>query len=183
MLIQDHKPLERRCRAAWSLSAATAAAVVIVVASGLRLSAAPSATDEPAKGAQAVKDAAKPPASNKETGEPLHYKGTVVDKDTGKPIPGAAVVVRRSILRSSENRVLQETRHTTGADGTYAFEIPPDQYASPYLYIELDVEAPGYAPRVVDRAGVHHHHLVHQAGRRAQAARQLLRLVAHDHAQ
>ncbi len=41
MLMQDHEPLERRCRAAWSLSAASAAAVVIVVASGLRLGAAP----------------------------------------------------------------------------------------------------------------------------------------------
>ena len=81
--------------------------------------------------------------------EPLHYKGTVVDKDTGKPIAGATVVVRRMIFRDalSENRVLQETRHTTGADGTYAFEIAPDQYATPYLYIEQDVEHPDYAPR------------------------------------
>ena len=148
MLMQDHEPLDRRCRAAWSLCAATAAAVVIVFASGLRLGAAPPAADDPAKGAQAVKDAAEP---KKDDGEPLHYKGTVVDKDTGKPIPGATVTVRRSILRSSDNRVLQETRHTTGTDGTYAFEIPPDQYASPYLYIELDVEHPDYAPR--DRFG------------------------------
>ena len=148
MLMQDHEPLERRCRAAWSLCAATAAAVVIVFASGLRLGAAPPAADDPAKGAQAVKDAAKPSADAKDAGETLHYKGTVVDKDTGKPIAGATVVVRRTILRDpSENRVLQETRHTTGADGTYAFEIPPDQYASPYLYIELDVEHPDYAPR------------------------------------
>ena len=124
---------------------------MIVFASGLRLGAAPPAADDPAKGAQAVKDAAKPSADAKDAGETLHYKGTVVDKDTGKPIPGATVVVRRSILRSSENRVLQETRHTTGTDGTYAFEIPPDQYASPYLYIELDVEHPDYAPR--DRFG------------------------------
>ncbi len=43
--------------------------------------------------------------------------------------------------------MLQETHHTTGADGTYAFEIPPDQSALPYLYIELDVEHPDYAPR------------------------------------
>ena len=49
--------------------------------------------------------------------------------------------------RSDENRVLQETRHTTGADGTYAFTIPPDQFAEPYLYIELDVEHPDYATR------------------------------------
>ncbi len=148
MLIHDHEPRERRCRAAWSLSAAMAAAVVIVFASGLRLGAAPPAADDPGKGAQAVKDAAE---TKKDDGEPLHYKGTVVDKDTGKPIPGATVIVRRSILRSSENRVLQETRHTTSSDGTYAFEIPPDQYASPYLYIELDVEHPDYAPR--DRFG------------------------------
>ena len=105
----------------------------------------------PRKGAQAVEDVAKPSADAKDAGETLHYKGTVVDKDTGKPIAGATLVVRRSILRSSDNRVLQETRHTTGADGTYAFEIPPDQYASPYLYIELDVEHPDYAPR--DRFG------------------------------
>jgi beta-lactamase regulating signal transducer with metallopeptidase domain len=151
MLMQDHEPLDRRCHAAWSLCAVTAAAIVIVVASGLRLGAAPPAADDPAKGAQAVKDAAKPSADAKDAGETLHYKGTVVDKDTGKPIPGASVTVRRSILRSSENRVLQETRHTTGPDGTYAFEIPPDQHASPYLYIELDVEHPDYAPR--DRFG------------------------------
>jgi hypothetical protein len=151
MLVKDHEPLERRCRATWSLFAASAASVVIVVASGLRLTAAPPVDDDPAKGAQAVKDAAKPPIDSKTPGETLHYKGTVVDKDTGKPIPGATVVVRRSLLRSSENPVLQETRHTTGSDGTYAFEIPPDQYASPYLYIELDVEHPDYAPR--DRFG------------------------------
>jgi protocatechuate 3,4-dioxygenase beta subunit len=148
MLVQDHEPLERRCRAAWSLSAATAAAVVIIVASGLRLTAAaPTGDEPPAKEAQAVKDAAKPPADAKDSGETLHYKGKVVDKDTGKPIAGATVVVRRSILRSTENRVLQETRHTTGADGTYAFTIPPDQHASPYLYVELDVEHPDYATR------------------------------------
>ncbi len=151
MLMQDHEPPERRRRATWGLSAATAAAVVIVFASGLRLGASPPAADDPVKGAQAVKDAAKPSQDAKDVGETLHYKGTVVVKDTGKPIPGATVTVRRSILRSSENRVLQETRHTTGADGTYAFEIPPDQYASPYLYIELDVEHPDYAPR--DRFG------------------------------
>ena len=151
MLMQDHEPLERRCRAAWSLSAGMAAAVLIVIASGLRLGAAAPAADDPAKGAQAANDAPKPSADAKTAGETLRYKGTVVDKDTGKPIAGTTVVVRRRILRSSEERVLQETRHTTGADGTYAFEIPPDQVATPYLYIELDVEHPDYAPR--DRFG------------------------------
>ncbi len=147
MLMQDHEPLDRRCRATWSLCAATAAAVVIVFASGFRLGATPPAADEPAKGAQAVKDAAKSSPDAKTAAETLHYNGTVVDKDTGKPIAGATVVVRRMILHGLERRVLQETRHTTGAEGTYAFEIPPDQSATPYLYIELDVEHPDYAPR------------------------------------
>ncbi len=151
MLMQDHEPLERHCRAAWSLCAGMAASVLIVIASGLRLGAAAPVADDAAKAAQAAKDAPKPSADAKTAGETLHYKGTVVDKDTGKPIAGATVVVRRRILRSSEERVLQETRHTTGADGTYAFEIPPDQSGTPYLYIELDVEHPDYAPR--DRFG------------------------------
>ena len=94
-----------------------------------------------------MKDAAEP---KKDDGEPLHYKGTVVDKDTGKPIPGATVTVRRSILQSSETPSSRDPPHHR-TDGTYAFEIPPDQYSSPYLYIELDVEHPDYAPR--DRFG------------------------------
>jgi hypothetical protein len=43
--------------------------------------------------------------------------------------------------------VLQETKHTTAEDGTYAFTIPPEQVSERYLYIELDVEHPHYATR------------------------------------
>jgi beta-lactamase regulating signal transducer with metallopeptidase domain len=152
MLVQNHEPLERRCQAAWSIAVLSAAAVVIVAASGLRLNAeVPHGPVSLAKEVQAVKNDAQPPGATDKSAETLHYKGTVVNKDTGQPIAGATVVVRRSILRSSDNRVLQETKHTTGADGMYAFEIPPDQHASPYLYIELDVEHPDYATR--DRFG------------------------------
>ncbi len=148
MLVQDHEPLERCCRAAWSLSAAAAAAAVIVVASGLRLSAAAPPEDKtPSKEAKAVQSERKTSGESKPSGETLHYTGTVKDKDTGKPIAGATVVVRRSILKPDENRVLQETRHTTGADGTYSFTIPPEQAADRFLYIELDVEHPRYATR------------------------------------
>src|SRR5262249_51357675 len=52
-----------------------------------------------------------------------------------------------SVMKSGENRILQETRHTTGAEGTYSFTIPPEQVAEPRLYIELDVEHPDYATR------------------------------------
>ncbi len=70
-----------------------------------------------------------------------------MDKDTGRPIAGATVVVRRATLLAQYKHVLQETKHTTDEDGTYAFEIPPNQVAVSSLYIELDVEHPDYAPR------------------------------------
>ncbi len=78
--------------------------------------------------------------------ETLHYTGKVKELGTGKPIAGATVIVRRSILkRNNENTILQETRHTTDANGDYSFTIPPEQVAERYLYIELDVEHPDYA--------------------------------------
>ncbi len=148
MLVQDHEPLERRCRAAWSVCAASVAAAVIVVASGLRIDAAgPPEANDTRQEVKAVQDVAKTTGDPKPSGETLHYKGTVRDKNTNKPIAGATVVVRRSVLTSEVNRVLQETRHTTGADGTYSFTIPPEQVSERFLYIELDVEHPRYATR------------------------------------
>ena len=66
-------------------------------------------------------------------------------------IAGATVVVRRSLLEDPEekehNRIIEETKHTTDAEGKYSFTIPPEQVAERYLYIELDVEHPSYATR------------------------------------
>src|SRR5262249_6409920 len=76
------------------------------------------------------------------------YTGRVFDKDTDKNIPGAVVTVRRSTYGDPKNeRIIEETKHTTNAEGKYTFTIPPEQAAERYLYIELDVEARGYAPR------------------------------------
>jgi len=135
MLVQDREPLEHRCRILWSLAAAVAAAVVIAAASGLRLDAAPAQPQDQAK--------PKVEAPKMET---LHYTGKVKEIGTGKPVAGATVTVRRSILkRNNENTILEETRHTTDAQGVYSFTIPPEQVAERYLYIELDVEHPDYA--------------------------------------
>ena len=41
--------------------------------------------------------------------------------------------------------MLAETRHTTDAEGKYSFEIPPEQAALSSLYVQLDVERPGYS--------------------------------------
>ena len=138
MLLKGRKPLLRRCRPAWSLLAAISAAAVVLLASGFRLAAAPR-EDEP------------PPAKEGAKAEDLHYSGTVKDKDTGKPIAGASVSVRRMVNSSVhhvENRVLEETRHTTDAEGVYRFAIPAAQAAQRDLYIELDVEHPDYAPQI-----------------------------------
>ena len=105
MLVQDHEPLEHRCRTLWSLAAAAAAAIVMIVVSGLSLDAAPSGPRGVTKEANAVQDVAKTPGDPKHMGETLNYTGTVKDKDTGKPIPGATVVVRRSVSKSDINRV------------------------------------------------------------------------------
>jgi beta-lactamase regulating signal transducer with metallopeptidase domain/uncharacterized GH25 family protein len=143
MLIQDRAPLERSCRLAWSAAASLVATVAVLAASGLRLDAAPAPGSPPQE-----KDAKASPEKKAEApkAETLNYTGTVRDKDSGKPIQGAKVTVRRSILKAGgDNRVLQETKHTTDAEGKYGFSIPPEQTAEGSLYIELDVEHPDYA--------------------------------------
>lgn len=143
MLLQTREPLQRRCLAAWSALAAVGALALLAALSLVRLDARagenPVPKAAPAQGAQ--RDAPR--------GQTLHYSGTVVDKDTGKPIAGATVTVRRSILGDPElgmsHPVLQETKHTTDAAGRYSFTIPPEQSAKRYLYIELDAEDPDYA--------------------------------------
>ena len=147
MLVGDHEPLEHRCRTIWSLAAAVAAAVVMVVASGLRLDASlsPQAhkTQEEKSAPAEPKDKPKVDSTKMET---LNYTGKVKEISTGKPIAGATVAVRCSILKpNNEKTILQETRHTTDADGDYSFTIPPEQVAERSLYIELDVEHPDYA--------------------------------------
>ena len=135
MIVQDREPLEDRCRPAWSLAVAATTALVVAAVSGLRLEA---LAQDPSAPLEAAKKA---------DGETLHYKGVVKDKDTGKPIAGAEVTVRRSLLTARGNQVVQETHHTTAADGSYEFTIPPEQSSERYMYIELDVSHPDYAPR------------------------------------
>jgi beta-lactamase regulating signal transducer with metallopeptidase domain len=148
MLVHDHQPLEHRCRRAWSLSTAAAAVVVAVALAGLSLDAhLPPAARAGAKELSIMQNAAKNASTSKPSGEALNYTGTVKDKDTDKPIAGARVTMRRSVLSSRENRVLEESKHVTGPQGTYSFTIPPEQVAERLLYIELDVEHPNYATR------------------------------------
>ncbi len=144
MLISDREPIEHRCPRSWSLGAAAATALAILVASGLHADATPAVADGPKPAA--AKPAAPAEAKAAPKGETLHYSGKVKDKDTGKPIAGAIVTVRRQDFVPQEgNRIIEETRHTTNAEGVYSFTIPPEQVAVKRLYIELDVEHPDYA--------------------------------------
>jgi hypothetical protein len=155
MLLQNQEPLERRCRWIWSLGITLGALFLVGAVASLRLDARASTDDKkdpPTK--EASKDDAKKDNAKKEDDkkvEALHYTGRVFDKDTDKGIPGATVTVRRSLLGDPElkeqNPIMEETKHKTDAEGKYSFTIPPEQVAKRYLYIELDVEAPNYAPR------------------------------------
>jgi hypothetical protein len=150
MLLLNEAPLSRRCRLTWSLSAAVLALGLVAGAATLRLASATEtqASAEPEqKKPDEVKKASDPPAK----GESLSYSGTVKDKDSGKPLAGAIVTVRRSLLgdpeRNGGNHLIEETKHTTDAEGKYSFTIPPEQSSQRYLYIELDVEHADHAPQ------------------------------------
>lgn len=90
----------------------------------------------------------QPAAAKTEPTEMLHYTGTVVDKDAGKGIPNATVIVRRFEFMSEGTNVLAETRHKTDAEGKYSFEIPPEQIAIPRMSIELHVAHDDYAGQI-----------------------------------
>jgi beta-lactamase regulating signal transducer with metallopeptidase domain len=138
MLVGDHEPLEHRCRTIWSLAAAVAAAVVMVVASGLRLDAAiPAQSDNKAAAKEAQAAGAKVEGART-------WSGRVTERGTGKPVAEANVVVEISVSRdktTNEPKTLREVQHTTGADGSYQFTITPEEASERLLYITLRVEA------------------------------------------
>ncbi len=142
MLVTDREPLERRCPMSWTLGAAILTVFALLIAAGFRLdAAAPGHDPKPAAEKAALAKVEVP------MGETLHYSGKVKDKDSGNPVEGATVTVRRSILKpaNNENPALQETKHQTDSNGAYEFTIPPEQAAEKSLYIELDVAHPDYA--------------------------------------
>jgi beta-lactamase regulating signal transducer with metallopeptidase domain/protocatechuate 3,4-dioxygenase beta subunit len=151
MLLNTRQPLERRRPGRWNLGVAVAALLILGAAAAIRLDA--GSADEDKKDPPAKEEPKKEESKKEEPpkAETLHYTGRVFDKETDKGISGAVVTVRRSLLGDPElkerNPIVEETKHKTDAEGKYSFTIPPEQVAKRYLYIELDVEAPNYAPR------------------------------------
>jgi len=140
MLLHNHQPLEQRCRWLWTLAGALGIISLLAVVGAIRLDSVRAEDKKEPDKKQAPKDTPK--------GEPIHYTGKVFDKLSKKPIPGATVTVRRTTYGDPKGeKTIEESKHQTDAEGKYRFVIPPDQASERYLYIELDVEAPGYAPR------------------------------------
>jgi protocatechuate 3,4-dioxygenase beta subunit len=146
MLLHNRAPLQRRCFGAWNLAAVAAAVALVALVSAVRLDAGdPPKKQDKAPASKGVN------ATDPAKGEAVTYTGKVFDKDTNKPIAGATVTVRRSLYGDptvkEDEQVIEEPKYKTDAEGKYTFTVPPEQAAKKYLYIELDVEAPGYAPR------------------------------------
>jgi beta-lactamase regulating signal transducer with metallopeptidase domain len=147
MLLASPTALRARSPLAFYLAAGALSLVCAVLVGAVRLDSV-QAEDKAGSSESSNPAPAKeePPAAAKaEPAETLHYTCVVVDKDTGKGIANATVVVRRSKLTSEENTIVAETQHKTDAEGKYSFEIPPEQVAIPWMYIELDVEHDDYA--------------------------------------
>ncbi len=111
MLLQTCQPLERRCVPRWTLGTALTALLLLIAASAVRLDAGAPAEDKQDTPKETPQKAPKDKPAEK--GETLHYTGTVTDKDTGKPIAGATVTVRRSLYGDpevkEEDRLLEES--------------------------------------------------------------------------
>jgi beta-lactamase regulating signal transducer with metallopeptidase domain len=80
-----------------------------------------------------------------QTAQGLTYSGVVVDKQTGKPIEGVAVLVRLKTSAVHPWPTLGETTYPTDAQGKYQFTITPEQMGDSHLYIEVEATHPDYA--------------------------------------
>lgn len=174
MLVQNHEPLERRCRWHWNLAATAAAVALVALVSAVRLDAkdqdetfrrdpegsaekpAPPANTKSPK--EADPRAAKQDAKDKvEDAKPITYSGQVTDRLTGKPIEGVTVVVNLELSRDPKtNRWvdLRELQSKTDADGKYSFTLKPEEVAQSSLYIVVDAHHPNYTSK--GRSGYAH---------------------------
>lgn len=140
-ILDPSRPLSTRTggRSGVLIVVAAMAATAMGAVLSVRAADQPAAATKPASAAPAAKPAVE--------SQGLTYQGTVVDKETGKAVEGATVLVRRSILSPSENRTVEETKHVTDAQGRYSFHISPELVADRYAYLEFEVTHPGYAKR------------------------------------
>ncbi|HVW37804.1 MAG TPA: M56 family metallopeptidase, partial [Pirellulales bacterium] len=153
MLVESREPLQRRCCAAWNCVFAAATLALALGASSLRLDADENRRSNPesqfvaTSNSAALRPAPVNTAPLNALGQP-HPRtliGRVIEHDTGKAIESATIIVRRRELGPGGNRVLQESLHQADAEGAFTFVISSEQLANRWLYVEFDVEHPGFA--------------------------------------
>ena len=73
---------------------------------------------------------------------PRQHSGRVLDRETGEPISGATVSVKRQ--RSSGDELIRASSHMTNDDGEYEFKITAADLEN-RIYLVVDVEHEDYA--------------------------------------
>lgn len=68
----------------------------------------------------------------------------IVDKETGKGVPGVRVIARQSISSLKEYRVVDESKHVTDAEGNYVIDIAETHVANPDTQLELEIAHDDY---------------------------------------
>lgn len=163
-LVRDSQPLALKASRASALITAVCASIVVVTLGAVRLNATPveEATKPVAseQAADADQDNSDKPA--KDLPAPITYTGTVVERETGKPIAGATVKVWRELSRRDPKTgkfiVLETTEHLSDEEGHYSFTLPPEQLAHSSLIIEVEAFHPNYQPK--NRSGESHSTIV-----------------------
>jgi beta-lactamase regulating signal transducer with metallopeptidase domain/protocatechuate 3,4-dioxygenase beta subunit len=82
--------------------------------------------------------------------DPITYTGKVVNRETGEPIAGATVQIKRELSRDPKTGkwiLLEMTEHQSDENGSYQFTVPPEQAAQSSLYLEVAAHHPDYQPK------------------------------------
>ena len=89
-------------------------------------------------------------ASDVGPGGDVAFSGQVIERETGKPVGGAEILLERSI-RGSAARALPAWAGTsiirTDAQGKFRVEFPAEQVAEPRLFIALRISHPEFISR------------------------------------
>lgn len=146
LLISDKFTVQTNVSPRWRMAAAILTGVLALGLSALSVR--PVSAGDTSQGSQTTAlSVTNSPATNVLAES---FTGRVVDKVSHEPVPGAIVHVRREISSSTEYRVVEETEHTTGADGRFQFSLAPEFATNGHAYLNFEVTHTNYARRPWD---------------------------------